>query len=198
LFIYSLKNNIIVFPPKLCQILPSLLVWPAYKMYSLLVAILQYQKYCLSMSIYGSYLCCIILEDYMQLFISKIFINCWLKHKSYLSVVWKIKSFCKVTAMFVWWCSSPWNSACFFIKVAIIWTSKWTFIGACAQINVRENVFVCISAFVLKTILGFLSRLCTWVKLYCLKPLYLCFPVLRTSVLSYSWDLLYTKYDCNK
>ena len=42
LFIYALlmlKNIIIVFPPKPCQILPSLLVWSLYKMHSLLATI---------------------------------------------------------------------------------------------------------------------------------------------------------------
>jgi len=53
-----LKDNcentpIIVFLPKLCQILPLLLVWPVYKTHSFLVSILWYQKCCLYMSIFG-------------------------------------------------------------------------------------------------------------------------------------------------
>jgi len=47
-----LKNNIIVFPPKLCQMLPSLLVWPLYKPHPLLVASSWYQKYGLYPSVY--------------------------------------------------------------------------------------------------------------------------------------------------
>ena len=38
-----LKNYNIVFPPKLCQILPSLLVRPMYKTHLLLVAISVYK-----------------------------------------------------------------------------------------------------------------------------------------------------------
>ena len=33
------------------------------------------------------------------------------------------------------------------MKVTTIWTNKWTFIGACAQINVHENIVVFVSAF---------------------------------------------------
>ena len=57
-FIYSLlmlKNNSIVFPTKLCQILPSLLVWPVYKRYSFLTAISWYPKCGLYTSIYSTY-----------------------------------------------------------------------------------------------------------------------------------------------
>ena len=37
------------------------------------------------------------------------------------------------------------------MKVATIRTNKLMFIGACVQINIRENVIVCVSAFVMKT-----------------------------------------------
>ena len=39
-----LKINIIVFPPKLSQILTSLLVRPTYKTHSILVLISEYKK----------------------------------------------------------------------------------------------------------------------------------------------------------
>ena len=49
-----LKNNIIVFPPKLCLMLPSLLVGPVYK--PLLAAISWHQKCGLYTSIYDNYM----------------------------------------------------------------------------------------------------------------------------------------------
>ena len=49
-----LKNNIIVFPTKLDQILPSLLVWPVFKTHSIFASISEYKKCGLYASIYSS------------------------------------------------------------------------------------------------------------------------------------------------
>jgi len=49
-----LKNN--TNAPKLCQILPSLLVWPEYKTHSILTSISEYKRCVLYASIYGTQL----------------------------------------------------------------------------------------------------------------------------------------------
>jgi len=51
----------------------------------------------------------------------------------------------------------------FQLKVANMWTNKLIFIGARAQINICENLFGCVSGFVMKTVYDFPSGLCTGV-----------------------------------
>ena len=74
LFIYSLlllKNNI-VFPPKLCQILPSLLVVLVYKTHSILASILEYKKCDLYVSAYSIHYFYSIINIYYYCFIVKL------------------------------------------------------------------------------------------------------------------------------
>ena len=88
-------------------------------------------------------------------FPSNCLIICWLKENCYLSVCVENKMFLQNWAkrsshlglvIFI-----HQNSACFTDEGSNYLTNKWTFIGACAQINIYDNVLVCVSAFVMKT-----------------------------------------------
>jgi len=93
-------------------------------------------------------------EVYIQLFISQtvpIIISSFVDLNITLIpvLVWKIV--CQILQCLIGVIHPPEMVHIFQKKVANIWTNKWMFICAYAQISISENVFVCVSAFVLRT-----------------------------------------------
>jgi len=97
---------------------------------------------------------CIILEDYLKLFISKMFPVIFssfvdITINPFLVFVWKIYYFYKIVQKqqqcLISDIHPPEIVDVFQMKVANIWTNEWKFKGASAQINVREsiNALVC-------------------------------------------------------